>query len=65
MTHRVKLTETDRFTIKCALRYRYNQAMDSLNLEGSSAGFWLVVAGESWNAYKAVDGQSLNDGVRS
>ncbi len=63
--HRMKLTEADRFTIKCALRRRYEEAMDSLNMETGSAGFWLVIAGESWNAYKAFDGCPLNDVVHS
>lgn len=57
-----KLTEQHVATIRCALIGRYTESMRCLNMHDEYGGFWLRIAGESWDAYKAIAGYSLTYG---
>ena len=56
-----KLTENHKHAIRMALRHEYSDAMKALDLQDEYGGMWLRVAGEAWEAFKAVAGYPMED----
>ena len=60
-----KLTEKHKHSIRMALRNDYRNAMQALDFENTHASLWLRVAGEAWEAFKAVAGYPMEDAPRA
>jgi hypothetical protein len=63
--HKARLKECHRFTIRWALRCKYEQSMERLDLHESGARFYLEEAAEAWDAYRAFVGKPIFEVARN